>query len=164
MNSIYIFKHVPSSIKRLIYVYSIGFGTPTSKIIKEEYDKLLYDTLLYDTLLYDTLLYDTLLYNTIRNKHIDEKIGFMGCRISSQKYEFPKDPLKKYTELLSPPQIYEINNVKLFYLYTNEKLFYLYTNEEKLQILVYISNDIRDNNNCLRKLFKYKCFQLVADE
>ena len=40
MDSIYVFKYVPSSVKRLIYLYLIGLGTPTSKLIKEEYDKL----------------------------------------------------------------------------------------------------------------------------
>jgi hypothetical protein len=40
MESIYVFKNVPSSVKRQIYIYLIGLGTPSSKIIKEAYDEL----------------------------------------------------------------------------------------------------------------------------
>ena len=42
MESIYVFKYAPSSIKRLISLYLIGLGTPTSQLIKDEY-KLLYE-------------------------------------------------------------------------------------------------------------------------
>ena len=85
--------------------------------------------------------------------YIDKDIGFMGCRISSKKYEYPKDPFKKYTELLSSPQMYEINSAKLFYLYN-------YTNAHKYQIIL----DICDNNISLEKIFKYKYFQLINEE
>lgn len=153
MDSIYVFKYAPSSIKRLLYLYLIGLGTPTSKLIKDEYDKL----------------YEANKNNIIVNEHmsyyIDKDIGFMGCRMSSKKSaasQYPKDLFKKYTcdngtiyasERILPLQIYEINSAKLFYLYN-------YTNIHKFEIIL----SIRGDNMWLEKLFKYKYFQLKNEE
>jgi hypothetical protein len=41
MESLYVLRYTPASIKRMIYMYSIAFGTNTSKIIKEEYTRLI---------------------------------------------------------------------------------------------------------------------------
>ena len=141
MNSIYVFRYAPSSIKRLISLYLIGLGTPTSTLIKEEYDKL------YNANRNNIIVTEHMCY------YIDKDIGFMGCRISSKKYEYPKDPFKKYTELLSSPQMYEIDSAKLFYLYN-------YSNNHKFKIIL----SIREDNICLEKIFKYKYFQLINEE
>ena len=156
MDSIYVFKHAPSSIKRLISIYLIGLGTPTSTLIKDEYDKL----------------YQANKNNIIVNEHmsyyIDRDIGFMGCRMSSKKTasnpssQYPKDLFKKYggyngtiyaSERILPVQIYEINSAKLYYLYN-------YTNVHKFEIIL----TMRGDNVWLEKLFKYKYFQLKNEE
>ncbi len=153
MDSIYVFKHAPSSIKRLISIYLIGLGTPTSNLIKDEYDKL----------------YQANKHNIIVNEHmsyyIDRDIGFMGCRMSSKKSasgQYPKDLFKKYAgdngtiyaeERIMPDQIYEINSAKLYYLYN-------YTNVNKFEIIL----SMRGDNIWLEKLFKYKYFKLKNEE
>ena len=132
MDSIYVFRYAPSSIKRLISLYLIGLGTPTSKLIKEEYDKL----------------YNANKNNIIVTEHmsyyIDKDIGFMGCRISSNS-EFPNPRNTRIYDLLLPPQMYEINSAKLFYLYN-------YTNRSKFKIIM----SIREDNIALEKILKYK--------
>ena len=152
MDSIYVFKYAPSSIKRLISLYLIGLGTPTSQLIKDAYN----------------LLYEANKNNIIVNEHmsyyIDRDIGFMGCRMSSKKTtnhsEYSKDLFKRYfnrrvfsEEFLMPLQMYEISIAKLFYLCN-------YTNIHKHEI----SFSVRGDNNCLRKLFKYKYLQLTREE
>ena len=154
MDSIYVFKYAPSSIKRLISLYLIGLGTPTSQLIKDAYN----------------LLYEANKNNIIVNEHmcyyIDRDIGFMGCRISSKKSanhsEYSKDLFKRYTcyygtifseKFLMPLQMYEINSAKLFYLYN-------YSNVNKYEIII----SIRGDNICLGKLFKYKYLQLTREE
>jgi len=153
MDSIYVFKYAPSSIKRLISLYLIGLGTPTSQLIKDAYN----------------LLYEANKNNIIVNEHmcyyIDRDIGFMGFRMSSKKTasnHYPKDLFKKYKgnnakiyteEFMLSHQIYEINNAKLFYLYN-------YTNVDKFEIIL----SMRENNMWLEKIFKYKYFQLKNEE
>jgi len=151
MDSVYVFNNAPSSVKRLIYLYSIGLGTPTSKLIKEEYDKI----------------YEENKHNIIVNKHMtmyeDKNIGFIGCLMSSKESpngEYSKDLFKKYynyitssEELLLPEQIYEINSAKLFYLYNCSNLV-------KFSIIFSIYQD----NLCLKKLFKYKILKLNSEE
>lgn len=140
MESIYVFRHAPSSIKRLISLYLIGLGTPTSNLIKEEYEEL----------------YNANRNNIIVSQHmsyyIDKDIGFMGCRISSNS-EYPNPRDTRIYDLLLPPQMYEINSAKLFYLYN-------YTNRPKFKIIL----SIREDNISLEKIFKYKYFQLNKEE
>ena len=154
MDSVYVFKSAPSSIKRLIYLYLIGLGTPTSQLIKEEYVNL----------------FETNKHNIIVTRHMNmyeaKDVGFIGLhkimKVSSKRYtnDEPKDLFKKYNnnitlleELLLPQQIYEINTAKLFYLYNC-------TNLPKFQIIISIHGD----NLCLIKLLKYKYLQLKSEE
>ena len=155
MDSIYVFKYAPSSIKRLIYLYLVGLGTPTSKLIKEEYDKL----------------YEKNKHNIVVTRHMSmyeaKDIGFVGCRMSSKRHtngEYPKDLLKKYTrddgititeELLLPEQIYEINTAKLFYIYNCTNI-----SAPNFDIIFTVYSDIL----CLKKLLKYKVFQIISEE
>ena len=152
MDSIYVFKYAPSSIKRLLYLYLIGLGTPTSQLIKDEYNKL-----------YEANK-DNIIVNEHMSYYIDRDIGFMGCRMSSKKSanhsEYSKDLFKRYfsgtvfsEEFLMPLQMYEINSAKLFYLYN-------YTNVHKFEIIF----SIRGDNICLEKLFKYKYLQIKNEE
>ena len=134
MNSVYVFKSAPSSIKRLIYLYLIGLGTPTSQLIKEEYDKL----------------FETNKHNIIITRHMSmyeaRDIGFMGLfEVSSKK----STSISVSEESLLPQQIYEINTSKLFYLYNC-------TNAAKFHIIMSIHRD----NMCLAKLLRYKILQL----
>lgn len=153
MNSIYVLKHIPASIKRLIYVYLIGLGTPTSKLIKEEYDKL----------------YETNKHNIIVNEHmssyIDKDIGFMGCKmciklffqrtVLAELYKHYKGDIrgKINEDWLLPQHIYEIDGAKLFYLYN-------WSNAYKFPIML----SLRSDNNSLEKLIKYKVLQLEIEE
>ena len=153
MDSIYVFKYAPSSIKRLISLYLIGLGTPTSQLIKDAYK----------------LLYEANKNNIIVNEHmcyyIDRDIGFMGCRISSKKSanhsEYSKDLFKRYfnrtvfsEEFLMPQQMYEISIAKLFYLYNYSNFIHKHE----------IPFSVRGDNFCLQKLFKYKYLQLTREE
>jgi hypothetical protein len=154
MDSIYVFKYVPSSIKRLIYLYLVGLGTPTSKLIKEEYNKL----------------YEANKHNIVVTRHMSmyeaKDVGFVGCRMSSKRStngEYPKDLFKKYThdngitiseESLLPQQIYEINTAKLFYIYNCTNV------APKFHIVMSVYSD----DICLKKLLKYKVFQIISEE
>ena len=137
MNSVYVFKSAPSSIKRLIYLYLIGLGTPTSQLIKEEYDKL----------------FETNKHNIIITRHMSmyeaRDIGFMGLFEVSSKKSTSSITLSVSEESLLPKQIYEINTSKLFYLYNC-------TNAAKFHIIMSIHRD----NMCLAKLLRYKYLQL----
>ena len=153
MDSIYVFKYAPSSIKRLIYLYSIGLGTPTSNLIKEEYDKL----------------YEANKNNIIVNEHmiyyIDKDIGFMGLHeVVKQFFQrtIPAGLFKQYKgdigtkineDYLLPQQLYEIESARLFYLYN-------WSNAHKFNLMFSLLAD----NNCLEKLFKYKILQLNSEE
>ena len=155
MDSIYVFKYVPSSVKRLIYLYLIGLGTPTSKLIKEEYDKL----------------FEANKHNIIVNKYMSmyeaKDVCFMGLhkvmKVYSKKStdgDYPKDLLKKYyndttasEDFLLPEQMYEINTAKLFYIYNC-------TNAPKFELVFTIHGDTL----CLKKILKYKYLQLNSEE
>jgi hypothetical protein len=155
MDSVYVFKYVPSSVKRLIYLYLIGLGTPTSQLIKEEYEKL----------------FEKNKHNIIVTRHMSmyeaKDVGFMGLhkvmKVYSKKStdgDYPKDLFKKCynditasDDLLLPEQIYEINTAKLFYIYNC-------TNTAKFEIIWSIVGDTR----ALEKLFKYKYLQLKSEE
>ena len=158
MDSIYVFKYAPSSIKRLIYLYLVGFGTPTSKLIKEEYDKL----------------YEKNKHNIIVTRHMSmyeaKDIGFMGLReiiklsVKNffQRAPVPFDFYKQYKgdigtklkeDLLLPKQLYEIDIAKMFYVYNC-------SNAVKYNIVFTILAD----NASLTKLFKYKILQLNSEE
>ena len=157
MNSIYVFKNASSSIKRLIYLYLIGLGTPTSQLIKEKYVKL----------------YEANKHNIIVYKHMsmykDRDIGFIGLHevmnVSSNKFfqrAVPLELLKQYKgaigtklieDLLLPQQLYEIYGAKMFYLYNCSDAY-------KFNIIFTLLKD----NQALEKLFKYKILQLNSEE
>ena len=157
MDSIYVFKYTPPCIKRLIYLYLIGLGTPTSQLIKEEYVKL----------------YEANKHNIIVYKHMsmyeDKDIGFIGLhevmKVSSMKF-FKKNVSvelqKQYKgnigsklikDWLLPQQFYEIDDAKMFYLYNC-------SNANKFNIMFTLLQD----NQALEKLFKYKILQLNSEE
>ena len=157
MDSISVFKNVPASIKRLIYVYLIGLGTSSSKLIKEAYDEL----------------YEANKNHIFINKYMittnPRDIGFMGIHeimkicvnhffvrtipIKIQK-QYKGDIGSKLNEgLLLPQQLYEIDGAKMFYLYNC-------SNANKFNIMF---SQLADNR-CLEKLFKYKILQLKSEE
>jgi hypothetical protein len=158
MDSIYVFKYVPSSVKRLLYLYLIGLGTPTSKLIKEEYDKL------FGANKYNIIVYPHM------SMYQDKDIGFMGLyeviKVSVNKFfkrtAVPFKFYKKYTgdigtklkeDLLLPQQLYEIDCAKMFYVYNC-------SNAVKYNIILSILAD----RAALVKLFKYKVLQLNSEE
>ena len=159
MESIYVFKYVPASVKRQIYIYLIGLGTPTSKIIKKAYDDL----------------YEANKNHIFINKYMittkPRDIGFMGIheviKISAKpaflriitdglqkQYRGNHDiGLKINDDYLLPEQFYEIFCAKLFYSYNC-------TNTLKFGIMVsYLAYD-----QSLNKLIKYKILQLKSEE
>lgn len=148
MDAIYALKPVPNSIKRLIYVYMLGLGTDTSKIIKEEYEKL--DRRKKQNMRRKGDVWDT-----------EKVIGFLGCKACVKSYftrNF-KGTFKLYQsniggqmiedELFSE-QNYEIDNAKLCYLYN-------YSNLSLFQIML----SIREHNLALKKLTNHKLLQLI---
>ena len=158
MDSVYVFKYAPSSIKRLIYLYLIGLGTPTSQLIKEEYDKL----------------FQANKHNVIVYKHMsmyeNKDIGFMGLheviKVSVknffQRARIPFEFYKKYKgdigtklkeDLLLPQQVYEIEDAKMFYIYNC-------SNAVKYNIMLSMLSNVQS----LKKLFKYKILQLKSEE
>ena len=151
MDTIYALKPVPNSIKRLIYVYMLGLGTETSKLIKEEYDKL-----------------DRRRKQNARRKwdvwDTEKNIGFLGCNACVKPYFTSnfKGTYKVYQsnvggqmieDELFPEQNYEIDNTKLFYLYN-------YSNMSLFQIML----SVREHNIALNKLTKHKLLQLLELE
>jgi hypothetical protein len=153
MDSIYVFKYTPASIKRLIYVYLIGLGTPSSNLIKDEYKKI-----------YEKYK-DTIIVNDHMCYMIDKDLGFMGYKTSAQKffkrtvavglYKDYKGDIgeKSHEDCLLPQHIYEIDGAKMFYLYN-------YSNAHKFNIIY----TLRSDNHSLEKLFKYKILQLNREE
>ncbi len=154
MNSIYVFKYVPSSVKRLIYIYLIGLGTPTSKLIKEEYDKLYKKSQDQIIVTYHMSMYQA------------RDIGFMGCKTCVKNYftrTFSVGKYKKYKgdiigsnnneECLLHRHFYEIDCAKMFYLYN-------YSNAYKFNLMVTLVADFKS----VEKLFKYKILQIKSEE
>lgn len=153
MDSIYVFRYTPASIKRLIYVYLIGLGTPSSNLIKDEY-KNIYEK-----------YKDTIIVNRYMCYMNDKDLGFMGYKASAQKffkrtvavglYKNYKGDIGElpHENCLLPQHIYEIDGVKMFYLYN-------YSNAHKFNIIY----TLRSDNHSLKKLFKYKILQLKSEE
>lgn len=153
MDSIYVFRYAPSSIKRLIYLYLIGIGTPSSKLIKEEYVKL----------------FEATKHNIIVYKHMSmyeaKDIGFIGCKAYSNKFfkrTVPVGLQKRYKvkigsklieDWLLPQQLYEIDGAKMFYLYNC-------SNANKFNIIITLLQD----KKALQKIFKYKYLQVNSEE
>ena len=121
-------------------MYSIAFGTNTSKIIKEEYDRLI----------------------NMRGPNIlrplRANIGFMGYKISMNtflyiRYVDSSQYKQMQDDYLLPEQIYEIEDAKIFYLYN-------FSNENKFRIMLIV----KSNEICLQKLFKHKILKLNSEE
>ena len=154
MDSIYVFRYTPVAIKRLIYLYLIGMGTPSSKLIKDAYEKI------YQK------YQDKIIENPYMSNNSKKDIGFIGCKMCGKpalkrsmlcglykKYNSNINGTKIVDDLLLPQQNYEIDGAKLFYLYT-------YGDTHKFDIIM----KLRSDNHSLEKLFKYKILQLKRDE
>jgi len=153
MNTVYVFKYAPGSIKKLIYLYLIGLGTPTSKLIKEEYAKLFEAS------------NDKIIVYRHMSMYQSKDIGFMGCKMCVKNYftrTMAVGLYKKYKinivliineDFLLPRHIYEIDCAKMFYLYNCSSAY-------KFNIMVTLVNDTRS----LEQLFKYKILQLNNEE
>ena len=152
MESIYALKPLPNSIKRLIYVYILGVGTKTSKLIKEEYNKLDRRKKQYMT----------------RNGGIWDAtkiIGFIGCKAcimsfftrnaspESYKYYETNIGINKREDMLFDEQVYEVDNAKLFYLYHYGSIS-----------LFHIMLNVRADDIALEKLTKHKLLRLQQEE
>ena len=152
MDTIYALKPLPNSIKRLIYVYMLGLGTESSKLIKEEYSKL-----------------DRRKKQCMRRKgdiwDSDKIIGFLGCKACVKSY-FTRTTMKgtykcyesgvginKRDDWLYSEQIYEVDNAKLFYLYH-------YSSLSLFQIML----NVKTGDAALTKLMKHKLWQLQQEE
>lgn len=152
MESIYALKPLPNSIKRLIYLYMLGLGTNTSKLIKEEYYKLDRRKKQYMTRKGD--IWDS-----------EKIIGFIGCKAcvmtffirnaspESYKYYETNMGINKSEDMLFDEQVYEVDNAKLFYLYH-------YGSMSLFQIML----NIRADNIALEKLTKHKLLRLQQEE
>lgn len=159
METIYVFKNVPSAVKRQIYIYLIGLGTSSSKIIKRAYDEL----------------YEATKNHIFINKYMittkPRDIGFIGIHeimkisgkpaflriITDSLQEQHKGKgnicLKINDDHLLPEQFYEIYSAQLFYLYNC-------TNTLKFSVMLsYVAYD-----QYLNKLFKYKIQLLNSEE
>lgn len=136
MESLYVLRYTPAPIKRMIYMYSIAFGTNTSKIIKEEYDRLI---------------------NMRGLRPLQTNIGFMGYKICMRTLYIRYVDASQYREIqgenLLPEQVYEIEDAKIFYLYN-------FSNENKFGIMLVLKCD----EICLQKLFKHKILKLISEE
>ncbi len=136
MESLYVLRYTPAPIKRMIYMYSIAFGTNTSKIIKEEYDRLI---------------------NMRGLRPLQTNIGFIGYKICMRTLYIRYVDASQYREIqgenLLPEQVYEIEDAKIFYLYN-------FSNENKFGIMLVLKCD----EICLQKLFKHKILKLISEE
>jgi hypothetical protein len=149
MDAIYALKPLPNSIKRLIYVYMLGLGTESSKLIKEEHGKL-----------------DRRKKLCMRRKgdiwDSDKIIGFIGCKACIKLY-FTRTKIEgtykcyksgiNAEEWLYSEQVYEVDHAKLFYLYH-------YSSESLFQIML----NVRTCNIGQKKLMKHKLLQLQQEE
>lgn len=151
MDAIYALNPLPNSIKRKIYVYMLGLGTETSKLIKEEYEKL-----------------DKRKKLCMRRKgdvwDSEKIIGFIGCKACVQSYftKNCKGGVKVYEsgvgvnrreDTLYSDQNYEVDNAKLFYLYH-------YSSLSLFQIML----NVRAGDIAQEKLMKHKLLQLQEEE
>ncbi len=146
METIYVFKYIPSSIKKQL-LYFIGQGSRTSELIKEEYNKL---------------------YRLNQNNIIDRSMGFMGFKCMIKKFlirKFYRElsthyQIGIYDDLLMFQHIYEIDGAKIhyYYYYSNE---YRYNNPlTKYSLDISILAD----ESSLKKIFKYKILKLISEE
>lgn len=136
MNSI--FNYLPTHIKQLIYLFFISLGTPTSKIIKDEYYHIYCTNARYP------------IFNQDITYYIDKDIGFLGCKMTRLLF-LNRTHHEKYTTL--PPHVYDIDAAKLHYLYH-------YSNAPKTHIIHTIRSDLFD----LLHLFKLYIFKLTQEE
>jgi hypothetical protein len=152
MDTIYALKPVPNSIKRKIYVYMMGLGTETSKLIKEEHSKL--DRRKKLCMRRNGDIWDS-----------EKVIGFIGCKACIKSY-FTRTTMEgsykryesgvginKREEWLYSEQVYEVDNAKLFYLYH-------YSSVSLFQIML----NVRTGNIAQEKLMKHKLRQLQEEE
>ena len=151
MDAIYALTPVPNSIKRKIYVYMLGLGTDTSKLIKEEHEKL--DKRKKLCMRRNGDVWDS-----------EKIIGFIGCKACIKSYftrNF-KGGVKDYQsniggrmieDTLYSEQNYEVDNAKLFYLYH-------YSSLSLFQIML----NVRAGDIAQEKLMKHKLLQLQEEE
>jgi hypothetical protein len=146
MDSIYVFRQIPTPIKRLI-IYFTGLGTPTSGLIKEEYNKL---------------------YQSNQDVIIDQSIGFLGYKCMINKFFNRTVFSELYTrykndtedEFLLPQHVYEIDYAKIYY-YDNYSNEYNNSNERyKFCLVLTITSD----NRSLYKLFRYRTLKMISEE
>ena len=146
METIYVFRYIPSSIKKQI-LYFTGQGTRTSGLIKEEYNKL---------------------YRLNQDIIIDRSMGFMGFKCMIQKFLIRKtyrELCSKYTICdvtywLMPQHIYEIDSAKIHY-------YYNYSNEYRNNNPKYncsLDKSLLSDEITLQRLFRCKINQLISEE
>ena len=146
METIYVFRYIPSSIKKQI-LYFTGQGTRTSGLIKEEYNKL---------------------YRLNQDIIIDRSMGFMGFKCMIQKILIRKT----YRELCSqyiidmrehwlmPQHMYEIDGAKIHY-------YYNYSNEYRNNNPQYkysLDISLLSDEITFQRLFRYKILKLISEE
>lgn len=146
METIYVFRYIPSSIKKQL-LYFTGQGTRSSSLIKEEYNNL---------------------YRLHQDIIIDRSMGFMGYKCMIQKYLIRKI----YRELCSqyiidmheywlmPQQIYEIEGAKIHY-------YYNYSNEYRNNNPRYkysLDISLLSDELTLHRLFRCKILKLISEE
>jgi hypothetical protein len=146
METIYVFKYIPSSIKKQI-LYFIGQGSRSSSLIKEEYNKL---------------------YQANQDIIIDRSMGFMGFKCMIQKFLIRKT----YRELCSqyiidmreywlmPQHMYEIDGAKIHY-------YYNYSNEYRNNNPHYgysLDISLLSDEITFQRLFRCKILKLISEE
>ena len=106
LSSMSAFKYLPETINRLISLYLIGFGTPTSKLIKDELNNM---------------------HNSYKKNSdyknmsfVGENIGFYGCNTCFQGY-FANKYNMKWEGFVNhpnnfPEQYHELNKARISYL------------------------------------------------
>jgi hypothetical protein len=124
----------------MIYMYSIAFGTNTSRLIKEEYNRLIH------------MRGPTIL------RPLSANIGFMGYKTCMNIFLYTRFvDATQYKQIqgdhLLPEQLYEIEDAKIFYLYH-------FSNENRFRIMFIV----KSNEICLQKLVKYKIMKLNSEE
>ena len=146
METIYVFRYIPSSIKKQI-LYFTGQGTQTSGLIKKEYNEL---------------------YRVNQDIIIDRSMGFMGFKCMIQKILIRKTYLELYskyticdvTYCLMPQHIYEIDGAKIHY-------YYNYSNEYRNNNPRYkysLDKSLLSDEITLQRLFRCKIMKLISEE
>jgi hypothetical protein len=157
MDSIYVFKNIPSAVKRQIYIYLIGLGTPSSKIIKKAYNEIYEATknhIFINKYMITTKPRDIGFIGIHEIMKISGKPAFLRIITDGLQKQYNGDiGSKKNEDYLLPQQFYEIFSAKLFYLYNC-------SHTPKFGIMV--SHLAYDKS--LKNLFKYKILQLSREE